>query len=80
MHIDRDDLIERLDEMVEAGRLTEEQAERLRTAHQPGEFDDVVREIRLEHIRARVDAALEDGRLTQEEADAMLAGFVKLFA
>jgi hypothetical protein len=49
MHIHTERFAERLDEMVEAGRLTEEEADRLRAAAGPGEFDDVVRETRHEH-------------------------------
>ena len=64
-------LLERLDKMVEAGRITNEQAERLRAA-QPGERDDTVQEIRLNHIRAKLVGAVEEGRLTQSEADDIL--------
>ncbi len=58
--------------MVEAGRLTEEEAERLRGAANARVFDDAVLEIRVRHARARLDEAVGDGRLTQNEADALL--------
>lgn len=71
MHAHREGLLERLDKLVEAGRITEEEAERLRAA-EPGERDDLIREIRLNHAKAKLDPAVEDGRLTQDEADDIL--------
>lgn len=63
-------LVERLDKMIRAGRLTEEDAERLRASAESGDLDDAAREIQLKHARARVTAAVEGGRLTQEQAHA----------
>ena len=65
-------LLRRVDKMVEAGRVTGEEAERVRAAADSGELDDAVREIRLRHARARVGAELRDGRVTQDEADLIL--------
>src|SRR6266498_1736095 len=65
-------LLERLETLVEAGRVTDEEAERLRVAAASGELDEGVRQIRLGHARATIGAAVEDGRLTQDEADASL--------
>lgn len=65
-------LVQRLDKMVRAGRLTEEDAERLRAAAKSGDLKDAAREIQLKHARARVVDAVEDGRLTQEEGHAFL--------
>lgn len=65
-------LVERLDHMVEAGRVTEDEAGRLRAANGPAEFDDVVRAIRVRHATARLDAAVEDGEMSEEEADGLL--------
>lgn len=65
-------LVEKLDKMVKAGRLSEEEAERLRTAATSDELDDAGREIQLGHARARVTAAVEDGSLTQDESRAIL--------
>jgi hypothetical protein len=62
----------RADEMVESGRLTEQEAERLRGADGPGDFDDVVRDVRVRHARASLEAAVLDGRLTPKEADRFL--------
>ena len=70
-------LVGRLDKMVQAGRLTEEDAERLRAAANSGQLDDAVREIQLKHARERVNTALENGRLTQEEARAIFDRLAK---
>jgi hypothetical protein len=64
--------IERLDKMVKAGRVTEDEADRLRAAARGGDLDEAVREIQLKHARARVDAAVENGRLSQGEADSLV--------
>lgn len=60
-------LEKRLDKMVAAGRLTIEEAERLRTAT-AGEREVLARAIQLRHARGRIDEAVEDGRLTEVEA------------
>jgi len=65
-------LVERLDTMVESGRVTEQEAGRLRAARGPGEFDDVVRGIRLRHAGTRLHDAVVDGSMSQEEADGYL--------
>lgn len=65
-------LLRRLDKMVAAGRVTDEEAERVRAAADSGERDEAVREIRLRHARARVGAEVRDGRVTQDEADLIL--------
>jgi hypothetical protein len=65
-------LVGRLDKMVESGRLTEEEAERLRGAAQATEFDDVVRDIRVRHAMTRLDAAVVAGSVTQVEVDGFL--------
>jgi hypothetical protein len=64
--------LERLDKMVDAGRLTAEDAERLRAA-EPSERDDIVRAIRLNHVKAKLDPAVHDGRVSQHEADDILS-------
>jgi hypothetical protein len=65
---DRDRLLGRLDKMLEAGRVTEEEARRLRVAADSEDFDEAVREIRLRHATERLDEALDDGRITPAEA------------
>lgn len=69
----RERLVERLDHMVESGRVTEDEANRLRAASGPAEFDDATRSISVRHAKARLDAAVEDGGMSQEEADGFLA-------
>jgi polyhydroxyalkanoate synthesis regulator phasin len=65
-------LLERVDHMVKSGRLTGQEAERLRAAAEPDEFDDVVRDIRVRHAGTSLDAAVEEGSMTEQEADAFL--------
>lgn len=65
-------LLGRLDKMVEAGRIAEGDAARLRAAAESGGFDGAVLEIRLKHAKARVGLAVEQGRMTQAEANAIL--------
>lgn len=62
---------DKLDKLIQAGRLTEDDAERLTAAAKSGELNDAAREMQLKHARARVNAAVEDGRLTQEDAQAI---------
>ena len=64
----RSRLIERLDQMVSSGRVTQEEAERLRAAEQPNEFDKVVGVIRRRHAKAHLDRDVDDGVLSSEEA------------
>ncbi len=66
-------LMDRLDSMVDSGRVTGDEAARLRAAGGNDEFDGVVRDIRLRHARARLDTAVEGGSMTREEADGFIA-------
>jgi hypothetical protein len=68
----RDRLLLRLDRMVRSGRLTESEAERLKTAAEPSEFNNAVRDIRLRHAGIRLDTAVADGSLTRADADRLL--------
>jgi hypothetical protein len=67
-------LIESLDRMVVSGRVTQEDAARLRAAGDSVEFDVAVREIRVRHATPKLVAAVEVGKMTQAEADRALAG------
>jgi hypothetical protein len=58
--------------MVASGRLTEEEADRLRGADESGQFDSAIRGIRVRHAGAKLAAAIEDGSLSQEDADVIL--------
>jgi len=68
----RERLVGRLDHMVESGRLTEAEAEKLRGATAPNEFEDGVLNIRVRHARAKLNAAVEGGHMSEEEAAAYL--------
>jgi polyhydroxyalkanoate synthesis regulator phasin len=68
----RDRLVERLDLMVESGRVTQSEADRLRAAAGQGEFDEVATGIRARHAGRKLDEAVEGGHMTREEADAYL--------
>ena len=63
-----------LDRMVENGRVTVGEVERLRAATDPEEFDAIIRGIRVRHAQAKLNAAVASGRVTQAVADANLAG------
>jgi len=65
-------VLERLDGMVGSGRITAEEAEGLRIASGPSEFDDVVRAISRRHAEARLAAGVRDGSLSQDEAGRLL--------
>ena len=64
--------VERLPQMVEAGRVTEEEAAEVRSAAESGVPDGVAQVMRLKHGRQRIEEALRDGVVNQEEADALL--------
>lgn len=65
-------LLGSLDRMVEAGRVTEQEAELLRAATNPSEFENAVRAIRVRHAGVELDASVADGSLTRSEADALV--------
>jgi polyhydroxyalkanoate synthesis regulator phasin len=67
-------LLQHLDRMVSAGRVTAEEAERLRGAGDVAAFDAALAEIRAGHAGPDLDAAVADGQLTQPEADELLDG------
>lgn len=61
-----------LDEMVENGRITQEEADVLSQAYEDGTLSEALEDLRLAHLEERLSQAVEDGRLTQEEADEIL--------
>jgi hypothetical protein len=65
-------LLARLDLMVESGRLTENEALRLRAATEPGEFGHAVRDIRVRHAAMKLGAAVAEGSLSRGEAGSLL--------
>ena len=68
----RDRLVQRLDRLVSSGRLTEDEAERLRTAGDPNAFNAVLRDIRVRHAKATLETAVDEGEMTRTEADDVL--------
>ncbi len=58
--------------MVEAGRVTVEEAQRVRSAADSEELDHAVRAIRLRHARARFEAEVRDGGMSADEAQVIL--------
>jgi polyhydroxyalkanoate synthesis regulator phasin len=70
--MNEDRLMEQLDRMVQTGRITEDEAVRLREAQGTERFDQVMGEIRARHARVHTDAAVSDGRMAPDEADELL--------
>jgi len=68
-------LLRQLDRLVNAGRITTQEAERLRSAGTDQEFEDQLRYIRRRHVRGQVRAAASRGLLSQTEADDLLQSF-----
>jgi hypothetical protein len=65
-------IMQQLDKMVASGRITPEEAARLRAAEGTPEFEGAVSAIRVRHASAHVEAAVADGAMGQEEADGHL--------
>src|SRR5262245_5227728 len=68
----RDRLLGRLDRIVQTGRMTEAEANRIRSARSADEFNAVARDIRVRHAKADLDRAVEAGTLARADADAIL--------
>ena len=58
--------------MVDAGRVSRDDAARLRRAAESGGLDEALAEIRRKHAEARIVGAVESRRLTSEEAKVVL--------
>lgn len=65
-------LVGQADKLVSSGRLTPEEAERLRSADDQRSAMQVVRDIRSRHASERLGAAVAEGSVGREEADAIL--------
>jgi hypothetical protein len=65
-------LLPRLDEMVRRGRITEDEAQRVRSAATEDERASALDDIRRRHVRERVAAELADGNLSQIDATSLL--------
>jgi polyhydroxyalkanoate synthesis regulator phasin len=67
--MDPERMLDRLDAMVANGRVTPEEAARLRAAAGTDGFDEVVAGIRARHAQAHTDPAVAEGRMSQQDAD-----------
>ena len=66
--MNEDRVLAQLHKMVQAGRITEDEAARLRAAAGTSEFDRVMGEIRARHASSRLEAAVRSGEMTEDEA------------
>jgi|SRR5215204_701220 len=62
----------RLDRMLARGRITPEEANRVRDAKDQAEQHAALTAIRTRHARDRVAAAMAEGRIQADEADEVL--------
>jgi hypothetical protein len=65
-------IMERLDAMVAAGRVTEEEAARLRATEGTDAFGPALAAVRARHAAVHTEAAVHEGRMTEGEAEAAL--------
>jgi polyhydroxyalkanoate synthesis regulator phasin len=70
--MDQARVIEQLDRMVASGRITPEEADRLRATAGTTEFDTVMATVRARHAQAHTDAAVAAGAMSAEDAVAAL--------
>jgi hypothetical protein len=66
---DQQRVLRQLDRMVAAGRVTAQEAERLRAARDAAGFEAVLGEIRARHAGPELEAAVQDGQLSGAEAE-----------
>jgi hypothetical protein len=62
-------VLRQLDRMVAAGRVTTQEAERLRGAQDADAFEAVMGEIRARHAGPELEAAVQAGHLSGAEAE-----------
>ncbi len=67
-----DRIVQQLDKMVQNGRVTDEEAKRLRAAQGTPAFDLAIRDLRARHAAEELDAAVRNGAMTREDADNQL--------
>jgi hypothetical protein len=65
-------LLDRVDNMVRAGRISEEDGDRLRAAATSGDLDEAIADVRRKHAGARVAQAVESGRISPEDGAVLL--------
>ena len=62
----------RVGKMEKAGRVTAEEADRVRAAADEEQLEAAILAIRLRHARAKLDKDVRRGRMTADEADVMI--------
>ena len=65
----QENILRSLDRMVKKGQMTQDEADRLRQASDPEEFEVAVRAVRARHAYKRLDGAVKDGTMSRDEAD-----------
>lgn len=65
-------VVEQIDKMVASGKMTSEEAERLRAAPDPASVERALRDIRARHAGERLEVAVAEGAMTRQEADDIL--------
>ena len=68
----KDRIIKQIDGMVASGRLTEEEAARLRATGGGGDFEEAVAAIRVRHAGTKMEVAVDAGEMSRAEADGYL--------
>jgi polyhydroxyalkanoate synthesis regulator phasin len=67
--VKQDRIIKQIDKMVKSGRITEEEAARLRSTEGTPEFDQAMGDVRARHAGAHMEEAVAEGQMSQVEAD-----------
>ncbi|HUY86275.1 MAG TPA: hypothetical protein VMU77_04120 [Acidimicrobiales bacterium] len=62
-------IVQQIDKMVASGRITEDEASRLRAAEGTPDFELAVGEIRARHAGEGLEPSVSSGEMTQEQAD-----------
>ena len=62
-------IISQIDNMVASGRITAEEAARLRSTEGSADFDAAIADIRARHAGVHMEGAINAGEMTREEAD-----------
>lgn len=68
---DQQRILQRLDHMVSTGRITPEEAERIRAAGDADAFQAAMGDVMARHAGPELDAAVAAGRMTQPDADSL---------
>jgi polyhydroxyalkanoate synthesis regulator phasin len=69
---DRVSINKRVARMLKAGRVTQEEADRVLLASDPGDLEQAITAIRMRHAQAKVDTDVKRGRMTKDEADQLI--------